>query len=253
VVQPRYWVEASAVAENLKDKWDRSWLLGWREICRNNDTRTVISTLLPLVAVGHKFPLMLATEGAIKVAGLYANLCSFVLDYAARQKVGSTSLTYFYLKQFPVLPPATYDQRSTWSSDRPLVDWLVPRVLELTYTIWDLEPFARDCGFVTPPFLWSAERRFLLRCELDAAFFHLYGVSRENVEFVMEKFPLVKRKDEQQYGSYRTKNTILEIYDALGAATRTGRPYQTGLNPPPADPSVAHPPRRTGLPQGRSH
>lgn len=36
---------------------------------------------------------------------------------------------------------------------------VLPRVLELTYTAWDLEPFAKDCGFDGPPFRWDKERR----------------------------------------------------------------------------------------------
>ncbi len=52
---------------------------------------------------------------------------------------------------------------------------------------------------------------------------------------------MVKRKDEQQHGEYRTKRVILEFYDALAEAARTGHPYQTRLDPPPADPRVAHP------------
>jgi hypothetical protein len=59
----------------------------------------------------------------------------------------------------------------------------------------------------------------------------------------METFPIVKRKDEAQHGCYRTKQTILEIYDAMQTAIATGQPYQTKLNPPPADPSLCHPPR----------
>jgi hypothetical protein len=122
--------------------------------------------------------------------------------------------------------------------------WLLPRILELTYTAWDLEPFARDCGYDGPPYRWDAGRRFLLRCELDAAFFHLYGISREDVVYVMETFPVVKRKDEQQHGEYRTKRVILEIYDALAEAARTGQPYRTRLDPPPADPRVTHQPQK---------
>ena len=59
----------------------------------------------------------------------------------------------------------------------------------------------------------------------------------------METFPVVKKKDIQQHGTYRTKLTILEIYDAMQRAIETGEPYQTLLDPPPADPRVAHPPR----------
>jgi hypothetical protein len=46
--------------------------------------------------------------------------------------------------------------------------------IELTYTAWDLEPFAQNLGRSNPPFRWDEERRFLLRCELDSALFHLY-------------------------------------------------------------------------------
>jgi hypothetical protein len=43
----------------------------------------------------------------------------------------------------------------------------------------------------------------------------------------------VRQKDEQAHGSYRTKERILAIYDAMLAAQRSGQPYQTKLNPPP--------------------
>ena len=83
----------------------------------------------------------------------------------------------------------------------------------------------------------------MLRCELDAAYFHLYGIQRNDVDYIMETFPIVKRKDEQQYGEYRTKRVILEIYDAMAEAIKSGESYQTRLDPPPADPCVAHPPK----------
>ena len=97
------------------------------------------------------------------------------------------------------------------------------------------------------PFHWDEARRFLLRCELDAAYFHLYGIPRDDVDYIMETFPIVKRKDVQRgppgHGEYRAKRVILEIYDEMAAAMAGGPPYQTRLDPPPADPRVAHPPR----------
>jgi hypothetical protein len=182
---------------------------------------------------------------------LFGNLDAFVLDYVARQKIGGISLKYFTMKQLTVLPPVTYEQSCPWHSSPSsllatpysLYSWLLPRVLELIYTAWDLEPFAKDCGYNGPPFRWDEERRFLLRCELDAAYFHLYGIAHDDVDYIMETFPIVKRKDEQRYGEYRTKRVILEIYDAMAEAIRTGKPYCTLLDPPPADPRVAYPPR----------
>ena len=87
----------------------------------------------------------------------------------------------------------------------------------------------------------GSSRRLALRAELDAAFFHLYGLERDEVDYVMETFPIVRRRDERAHGDYRTKRLILEIYDELSEAIATGRPYQTRLDPPPADPRVAHP------------
>lgn len=125
--------------------------------------------------------------------------------------------------------------------------------------------FAQDCDWPGPPFRWDEERRFLLRCELDAAFFHLYLGSEEEwsqqpealtrafptprdaVSYIMDTFPIVKRKDEAKHGSYRTKVTILQIYDALGEAIQTGQPYQTRLDPPPAAPECRHPRKKVGI------
>ncbi|MDA4088087.1 hypothetical protein MHAS_02732 [Mycolicibacterium hassiacum DSM 44199] len=41
----------------------------------------------------------------------------------------------------------------------------------------------------------------------------------------METFPIVKRKDIAAHGEYRTKRLILEIYDAMAEAEKTGVPY----------------------------
>jgi hypothetical protein len=128
-----------------------------------------------------------------------------------------------------------------WDTVITVVFWINPRYIELPYTSWDLEVFAKDCGYEGPPFRWDEDRRFLLRCELDAAFFHLYGIERDDVDYIMETFPIVKRKDVKQYGSYRTKEMILDIYDDMSRAIASGEPYQTRLDPPAADPSVAHP------------
>lgn len=243
VTIPDYWVDEKELDTRLAEKWNRRWLLGWRDICRSTDQRTVIASLIPRVAVGHTTPLLFSEAPPVLVAALYANLCSFILDYAARQKVGGTHLTYGYLKQLPVLPPSTYEQATPWSDKTLLRDWILPRVLELTYTAWDLEAFGKDVGYDGPPFRWDAGRRFLLRAELDAAFFHLYGISREDADYILDTFPIVRKNDEKAHGEYRTKRVILEVYDAMAEAVRTGKTYVTRLAPGPADPSVAHAPR----------
>ena len=56
-------------------------------------------------------------------------------------------------------------------------------------------------------------------------FFHLYGIERADVDYIMETFPIVKRKEIAEHGEYRTKRLILEIYDAMAEAESTGVPY----------------------------
>lgn len=105
----------------------------------------------------------------------------------------------------------------------------------------DLESFGTDLGWCGPPFRWDEDRRSLLRAELDACFFHLYGIEQDDVDYILGTFPIVNRKDVAKHGEERTRRLILERYDALAAATASGIAYQTVLDPPPADPAVAHP------------
>jgi hypothetical protein len=136
----------------------------------------------------------------------------------ARLKVAGTHLTPLVMKQLPVLTPDTYERRAGWAPDETVGGWLRPRLLELVYTACDLEPFAGDLGHDGPPFRWDPERRFQLRCELDAAFFHLYCIARDDVDYIMGTFPIVRRTDEERHGCYRTRDRILEAYDALADA-----------------------------------
>ena len=231
VAIPRYWVLADAVGERLAR--DYPWLLSFRRIARATDVRTMISAMIPRVGLGDPLPVMLTATPSSRTILLDASLSSFILDYGVRQKIGGTHLDFFYVEQFPVLPPDFYDQAAPWAVESTLAQWFESRVIELTFTSWDMEPFARDLGDNGPPFRWDEERRFSMRAEVDAAFFHLYGIERDDVDYVMETFPIVKRKDEQLYGTFRTKELILEVYEAMAEAVRTAAPYQTIVDPPP--------------------
>jgi hypothetical protein len=232
---PRYWVPKQEVNARLGDRWDKQWFLVCRDICRSTDERTVITSSVPVTAVGNNLPIVLSQEDAACIACLQANLSSFILDYVARQKIGGTHLNLFIFEQIPVLAPTTYIASTPWQDNIELRDWLADRVLELSYIAWNMATFADDLGYEWEPFQWSPsiDRRALLRAELDAAFFHLYSVSREDADYILDKFPIVRRKDENQYEEYRTKRLILEIFDSMQKAIDTGMPYQTVLDPPP--------------------
>jgi hypothetical protein len=241
-ILPRYWVHDSHMPAYVKD--GQKALLVFRDISNSAVLRTDISSIIPVAPCGNTLQIItLPSQHWGKE--LYVNSClsSFVFDYIARQKLGGMHMSAFILEQLPVLPPSTYATLCPWSPTQTLGDWIAPRSLELTYTAWDLEAFARDCGYDGPPFRWDEKRRFLLRCELDAAYFHLYGIERDDVEYIMDTFRVWKEKEEKQIGEYRTKRVILEIYDDIQRAIESGRPedaYRTQLEPGPADPAVAH-------------
>lgn len=212
-VQPRYWVAESEVHEHLAS--DPSWLLCFRRITNGTNERTTIATAIPVAGAGDPLPLVSSPASAILRSSLMVILNSFVVDYCARQKIGGTHIDFFLAKQLPVPAPFALEAPAPWLSSESVADWMRPRVLELTYTAVDMAGFAADLGYPGPPFRWDLERRRHLRAELDAACFHLYGLERDEVAYIMDTFPIVKRKDEAVFGEYLTKRLVLEQYDQL--------------------------------------
>lgn len=228
-VTPRYWVPELQVEDRLRSRgWRQGWLMGWRDITNATNERTVVATVFPRGGCGDtlllKFP---DVPDPALCAGLTANLCSLALDYTARQKIGGTHLKYNIFKQLAVLPPSIYTRAD--------LDYIVPRVLELTYTSHAIAPFAVDLGYNGPPFDWDEDRRAHLRAELDAWYASAYGLTRDELRYVLdpadvmgpdypsETFRVLKNNEIRQYGEYRTARLVLAAYDALVA-----QPVATG-------------------------
>lgn len=103
----------------------------------------------------------------------------------------------------------------------------MPRVLELTYTADDLAPWARDLGHDGPPFVWDSDRRAVLRSELDAFFARRYGLTRDDLRYILdpsdvmgpdypsETFRVLKKNEQRRFGEYRTRRLVLEAWDRL--------------------------------------
>jgi hypothetical protein len=173
VVKPRYWIPTDLFRQILaRYQNQKGYLLAYREITNTTNERTCISTIIPETAVTRNTVSCLGVGAETCRALLQANLSAMCFDYAVRQKVAGTHLSYSIMKQLPFLSPDLYLALARWTHTETYQAWITPRVLELTYTAKDLQPFAKDCGYFGPPFRWDEERRFLLRCELDAAYFH---------------------------------------------------------------------------------
>jgi hypothetical protein len=239
---PRYWVLEENVDNAIPEGFKNNWFLGFANVTAPTNHRTMIATILPKVAVGHSMPIIyFSLKSSGENAACFLSIFnSFIHDYVGRQKLGGINYTFYIIKQLPTLLPSQFKKNCPWNFSKTLVNWITPRIIELTYTANDLFSFSKDCGYHGPPFRWNEDRRFLIRCELDSAFFHLYGLSHEDTDYIMDTFPIVKRKDEAQYGDYRTKRVILEIYDEMQRAMAAGEPYRTRLEPPPSDPQARH-------------
>ena len=217
---PEYWVPASDVEEAAPD--NSRYFLAFRDITNSTNERTFVAAVVPLAGYGNTLPLLVENDEGAKrphreathAACLAANLNSFCIDYIARQKVQGTHLNWYIVEQLPVIAKQGYERLFGTKTARDIVRH---HVLRLTYTSHDMAAFASDLGYGGRPFTWDEEERRHLRARLDALYFHLYGVSREDAAYILDTFPIVRRHDEKAFSKYRTKEMILAYMNALEA------------------------------------
>jgi hypothetical protein len=257
LAQPRYWVSREQVDQRLN--YSKKYLIGFRDVTGAvTNIRTAIFSIIPRTGVGHKAPIVFLNKGlnALYASCFLANLNSITLDYLSRQKVSGTSFAYFILNQLPILRPSRY-------SDDDFM-FVLPRVIELIYTAWDLKGIIDEIwndgsedlktiiskqwqenrdkagghswnppewaeisriGIPMPPFKWDENRRAVIRAELDAYYANLYGLTRDELRYILdpkdvhgpdfpgETFRVLKEKEEREFGEYRTKRLVLEAWD----------------------------------------
>jgi hypothetical protein len=202
----RFHVRKNTVLEKCKsDKYNVSseWFLCLRSITSSTNERTVIATILPKYGVANSVNIVLpkSIDDAIILLGAFN---SFVNDFVAYTKVGNQNLNIFIIKQLPV-PNLNVDSKVFIA--------IKERILKLCYTSKDLQSFANDLDYKGEPFQWNSLERFEVQCELDAIYGHLYRINKNDMNYILENFSIVKRKDISKYGTFRTKDTILKMYD----------------------------------------
>ena len=211
----QYWVPSTKVSARFPQSM--GWTLVYRRITRPTDYRTTIATIIPWCGVSYTIPMLRSGGGdftASDAACLQSTLSSFCFDYISRQKLQGASMSLGSLEQLPVIAPSDYDRQFGDTTAREIVR---EHVLKLTYTAHDMAPFARDLGYEGRPFVWDDEDRRHLRARLDALYFHLYGLSREDAAYVMDTFPIVRKEDEAKFGKYRTREMVLAYMNALSS------------------------------------
>ncbi|MCH7987886.1 MAG: hypothetical protein IID46_01910 [Planctomycetes bacterium] len=125
------------------------------------------------------------------------------------------TLNFFIVKQFPMFPPDKYEERCPWSKRQKLEKWISDRVLKLTCTANDMIPLAEAAGFEPPVHKWNPAERAKLQAELDAAYFLLYGINRDDVEYILSTFSGIRKQEESSQGLFDSSNLLFEAYDQL--------------------------------------
>jgi hypothetical protein len=202
VSMPRYWVDQKEVEAKLEGKWDNEWLLGWRDICRSTDERTCIATINGSNASPEGGTLIALSDPPGSLLVLLANWNSFVFDFVARQKVVGTHLKYFTMRQLPMPSIDSLAEPAAWTRISRC-EWLSRRVLQLLCDNAEMDCLRADLDGTVDLEPWNLDSRRALRGEIDAALFHIYGIDRDDVDYIMETFPIVKRKDIAEHGEYR--------------------------------------------------
>lgn len=204
---PRYWVGEADVTRAWGSRRPARSYFAWRGIARTTDARTAIGTVMPApVPGGGNFDIVVGLT-PVALPMFAALFSSYAFDFVVRQMLSNMHLQFTVVRQLPMPSPSQLEDSSLPVGG--VAEWIAPRVDRLNSWIVDERERAR------------------VRAELDAAAFHLYGLDREEVSYVMDTFPIVKRKDEGLFGSYRTKELILEVYDAIQAAIDSGGRYRS--------------------------
>jgi hypothetical protein len=216
---PFYWVEEANVRSALGTEFNQQFLFGYGRATTATTARTVVGTVFPVAGATDKTVIVRSTLPAPLFACFIANTNAIILDYICRQKISYLTLSQFIFQQLPFLLPSTYRPDD--------VAFIKARVIELCYTAHDLRGFALDLGYDGPPFGWDVERRAVLRAELDVYIAHLYGLTRDDLEYILdpstvhgldfpgETFRVLKNQEIGEFGCYRTRQLVLEAWDRL--------------------------------------
>lgn len=184
----------------------------------------MIASGAPHAGFTNHFVLIESEQSSTKQLCLLANLNAFVYDYCTRQKIGGVTLNFFIVRQIPTLPPDTYDKPCSWDQSQTLAAWISERVLKLTCTAEDMLPLADACDFTGGSFQakyggrlnkWDEAERAEMMAELDAAYFHLYGISHDDAHYILSTFKGIHDESLLFKDHSSIAARILQIYNLM--------------------------------------
>ncbi len=220
---PRYWFPSEELEKKLLEYgWEHKWLIGWRDICRSTDERTMIATVYPALPSDLTLRTLVSCVNPEESYLLLANFNSIVFDYLLRQKIGGTHLSDYVVEQVPVMPLSAYT--SSIASEIRL------RILSLSLRFQCLAPWSQMLLDSTENFSEGCREKQEIMAELDAFYAYLYGLARDDLQYILdpadmmgldypsETFRVLKNNEIREYGEYRTQRLVLDAWDRLFGA-----------------------------------
>jgi len=201
VVMPRYWVPVGEVPK------EHDAFIAARGISNATNERTYISSFTPFpIGMGHSAQMVgISQDLKPLLLRFYAAISSFAFDFVVRQKLGGTNVTFSITEQFVMPSPETMRQA-------PAIEQVVCRLYSASASMCSrFESMGFPCE-MTP---CNEAARGADRARIDAWAFKLFGYTLDEVDHVMDTFPIVRKKDEAEHGEYRTKRLILEAFSSL--------------------------------------
>jgi len=216
-IEPRRWTHAENIQKALNN-YPHPMFLAYKNVTSPTNQRTMIAAFIPNYGVINSAPLILFDESlsARHQSCFLANLNSFAYDYIMRQKIGNVNLNYFLLEQIPMFSPDFYDDPCPWDKKQSLKLWISQRVLKLTCTSNDMIGLAKAANFKKGIHKWKASERLKLTAELDAAYFLLYGIEKNDVLYILSTFSGIAKQTESIFENSIAK-AILENYNTLSS------------------------------------
>lgn len=243
LILPWYWTPVEDVMSKLEKldnegnviwKWNHPWLLGYRKISNATNERTFVSSIIPLPNGAGDSIIYVMIDNVLHSALVQGIFSSLTFDYISKQKMGGSNMSNFITKQLPVL--------SLEQIPDEMIMPIVSRVARLCYFNHDLDGWAEELWNELSPkqqteipelgrkecFIYDPEKRAVLQAELDAIFAHLYGLTTEDLRYILdpedacgegcinETFRVLKDNELRQYGEYRTKRLVLDVWNEFG-------------------------------------
>ncbi|HLO48669.1 MAG TPA: RNA-binding domain-containing protein [Nostocaceae cyanobacterium] len=190
--EPRYWVDEKDGRKALLgrkgtdqgQKLDyQSYRLGFRDVARNTDVRTMIASITPPnVFAGNTLILAQPFTNSDELLFAVSVLNSFACDFVIRQKV-TAHCNMFYVYQLPVPRLGIGD---TYFNE------IVERAAKLICTTPEFDELAQEVGLDSyQNGVKDETERAKLRAELDGMIANIYGLTEEEFAYILTTFPVV--------------------------------------------------------------